>query len=187
VKAGPSILCDATVTGSVNGGLVVPPGEQYCLTGARINGSASVAAGGGAIVKESTINGGFSSTEGATQVLICGSRVNGTTTIQNGVGRVLIGADVDDGTTECPGNTLHGGLTIASNVAGIEVEGNRISGPVRIHDNEGPAFEGSDVGAELELNQIAGPLICFGNSPAPVNDGLPNAVTGPELGQCAGF
>jgi hypothetical protein len=187
VNASSSTLCDATVTGSVDGGLVVPPGEQYCLVGARINGSATVAAGSGAILKESTINGGFSSTEGATQVLICGSHVNGPTTIRNGVGRVLIGADSDDGRTECAGNTLHGGVSISSNVAAIEIEGNRIAGPVTINDNEGPAFEGSDVGAEVELNQIAGPLICLGNSPAPVNDGLPNKVTGPELGQCAGF
>jgi hypothetical protein len=58
---------------------------------------------------------------------------------------------------------------------------------VTLVDNEGAAFEGSDVGAEIELNHIAGPLSCASNSPAPVNDGLPNEVTGPELGQCAGL
>jgi hypothetical protein len=186
-KAGSPVLCDANITGSVNGGLVVAPGKRYCLTGARINGSMSLAAGSGVIVKESTINGGIRSTEGATEVLICASRVNGTTTIQNGGGRILIGADADDGSTECPGNILHGGVTIGSNVAGIELEANWITGPVTLVDNEGPAFEGSAVGAEIELNHIAGPLSCASNSPAPVNDGLPNEVTGPELGQCTGF
>jgi hypothetical protein len=187
VNAGSPTLCDANVTGSVNGGLVVAPGKRYCLTGARINGSLSVPAGSGVIVKESTINGGVRSTEGATEVLICASRVNGMTTIQNGGGRILVGADVDDGSTECPGNILHGGITIGSNVAGIELEGNWITGPVTLVDNEGAAFEGSDVGAEIELNHMAGPLSCTSNSPAPVNDGLPNEVTGPELGQCTGF
>jgi hypothetical protein len=187
VKAGSPAPCDANVTGSVNGGLVVAPGKRYCLTGARINGSLSLPAGSGVIVKESTINGGIRSTEGASEVLVCASRVNGMTTIQNGSGRILIGADVDDGSTECPGNVLHGGVTIGSNVAGIELEGNWITGPVTLVDNEGPAFEGSDVGAEIELNHIAGPLSCMSNSPAPVNDGLPNDVTGPELGQCMGF
>lgn len=187
VKAGSPTLCDAIITGSINGGLVVAPGKRYCLIGARIDGSMSVPAGSGVIVKESTINGGVRSTEGATEMLICASRVNGMTTIQNGGGKILIGADVDDGSTECPGNILHGGITIGSNAAGIELEGNWIMGPVTLVDNEGPAFEGSDVGAEIELNHIAGPLICMSNSPAPVNDGLPNEVTGPELGQCAGF
>jgi len=186
LNAGSSALCDAIITGSIDGGLVVAPGERYCLKDARINGSVSVPAGSGVIVKESTINGGVRST-GATEVLICASRVNGTTTIQSGGGRILIGADVEDGSTECPGNTLHGGITISSNVAGIELEGNWITGPVTLVDNEGAAFEGSDVGAEIELNRIAGPLTCMSNSPAPVNDGLPNKTTGPEMGQCAGF
>jgi hypothetical protein len=187
VNAGSSALCDAIITGTVNGGLVVAPGERYCLINARTNRPALVPAGSGVIIRESTINGGVRSTEGATEVLICASRVNGTTTIQNGGGKILIGADADDGSTECPGNTLHGGITISSNVAGIELEGNWITGPVTLVDNEGPAFEGSDVGAEIELNHIAGPLTCMSNSPAPVNDGLPNKITGPETGQCAGF
>jgi hypothetical protein len=186
-KAGSPAPCAVTVTGAVNGGLVVAQGERYCLIGARINGSVSVQAGSGVIVEGSTINGGLRSTEGAADVRICASRVNGTTIIQNGGGKVLIGADVEDGSTECPGNTLHGGVTISSNLAGIELEGDWITGPVTLVDNEGPAFAGSDVGAEIELNHIAGPLTCNANSPAPVNDGLPNNVTGPETGQCAGL
>jgi hypothetical protein len=54
-------------------------------------------------------------------------------------------------------------------------------------DNEGPAFAGSEAGAEVEANHISGPLTCFANTPIPTNDGLPDTVTGPELGQCKGF
>jgi len=186
-KAGPAFVCAVTITGSVNGGLVVPSGERYCLKGARVNGTASVRGGGDVIIEDSTINGGLRSTEGAAGVRICSSRVNGTTTIQNGQNRILIGADIDDGSTECPGNTLHGAVTITSNRGVIELEANWITGGLTLIGNEGVAFEGSDEGAEIELNRIAGPLICQSNSPAPVNDGLPNKVTGPELGQCAGF
>jgi hypothetical protein len=179
--------CAATITGAVDGGLVVAAGERYCLIGARINGSVSVPSGSGVVVEGTTINGGLRSTEGASEIRVCASRVNGTTTIQNGRGKVLIGAAVDDGSTGCPGNTLHGGVTISSNVAAIEIEGDWITGPVTLVGNEGAAFEGSDVGAEIELNRISGPLTCASNSPAPVDDGLPNAVTGPESGQCVGF
>jgi hypothetical protein len=179
--------CAATITGAVNGGLVVAPGERFCLIGARVNGSVSVPSGSGLIVEGSTINGGLRSTEGASEIRVCASRVNGTTTIQNGRGKVLIGAAVDDGGAACPGNTLHGGVTIGSNVAAIEIESDWITGPVTLVGNEGAAFEGSDVGAEIELNRISGPLTCASNSPAPVDDGLPNTVTGPETGQCVGF
>jgi 5'-nucleotidase len=186
-KLGPTFACALTVTGSVNGGLVVPPGERYCLIGARVNGAVSVRGGGDVVVEGSTVNGGLRSTEGATGVRICASRINGATTIQNGEGKLLIGADVEDGSTECPGNILHGTVTIGANRGVIELEDDWITGGLTLIGNEGVAFEGSSAGAEVESSRIAGPLVCQANSPAPVNDGLANHVTGPELGQCAGF
>ena len=38
-----------------------------------------------------------------------------------------------------------------------------------------------------EANTIGGPLTCSGNSPAPTNDGYPNAVSGSRSGQCSGL
>jgi hexosaminidase len=178
--------CTSTLTGSVNGGLVVPSNARYCLLGAHIHGGTSVQPGGEVILEGATIDGGLRTNQ-ATDVRVCASRVNGPTTIQNGGGTVLIGAALDDGAAACPGNTLHGPLTISSNLAGIEVESDWITGPVTLTNNEGPAFLGSEAGAEVEANRISGPLTCSGNTPAPVNDGLPNTVTGPETGQCAGF
>lgn len=178
--------CTSTLTGSVNGGLTVPTNERYCLLGAHIHGGTTVQPGAEVVLEGATIDGGLRATE-ATYVRVCASRVNGPTTILNGGGTVMIGAALDDGGAQCPGNTLHGPLTIASNLAEIEVESDWITGPVTLTDNEGPAFVGSDAGAEIEANHISGPLTCHGNTPAPVNDGLPNTVTGPETGQCAGF
>jgi hypothetical protein len=186
-KPGPAFLCAVTVSGSINGGLVVPSGERYCVIGARINGTALVRGGGEVIVEGSTVNGGLRSTEGAAGVRICDSRINGTTVIQNGEGKILIGADIEDGSTECPGNILHGGVTISGNRGVIELEDDWITGGLALIGNEGVAFEGSSAGAEVETSRISGPLVCQSNSPMPVNDGLPNEVTGPELGQCAGF
>ena len=39
----------------------------------------------------------------------------------------------------------------------------------------------------VEANTIGGPLGCVSNSPAPTNDGYPNAVSGPRSGQCSGL
>jgi hypothetical protein len=179
-------LCTTTITTSVNGGLVVPMNQRYCLLGAHVHGSMAVQPGAEAILEGTTVDGGFTS-NGATEVRICASRVNGPTTVAEGGGTVLIGADVDDGTTYCPADVLHGPLTISWNEAGIEVEGGWITGPVTLFHNVGPAFAGSDAGAEVEANHISGPLSCVANTPTPVNDGLKNTVTGPETGQCAGF
>jgi hexosaminidase len=179
-------LCTLTLTSSINGGLVVPMNQRYCLLGAHIHGSMAVQPGAEVILEGATIDGGFTSS-GATEVRICASRVNGPTTVQNGGGTVLIGADVDDGSTYCPADVLHGPLTIGWNEAGIEVEGGWITGPVTVTNNSGPAFRGSDAGAEIEASHITGPLMCTGNTPAPTNDGLKDTVTGPETGQCAGF
>jgi hypothetical protein len=160
--------------------------QRYCPLGAHIHGSMAVQPGAEVIPRRHDRDGGFRS-NGAAEVRICATGINGPTSVQNGGGTVLIGADIDDGTTYCPADVLHGPLTISSNQAGIEVEGGWITGPVTVTNNEGPAFRGSDAGAEIEASHITGPLTCTGNTPAPMNDGLKDTVTGPETGQCAGF
>jgi 5'-nucleotidase len=57
-----------------------------------------------------------------------------------------------------------------------------ISGPVTLRDNDTgstPIVLGDDT--------ISGPLSCSGNTPVPGNDAQPNAVNGPESGQCTGL
>jgi hexosaminidase len=184
VNSGPG--CPVTVTGSVDGGLVVPTDQTYCLLGAHIHGPTSVQPGGELTISNSTLDGGLTS-YGATAVWVCGSTVNGSTLIANGGGTVMVGADGDDGSAQCAADTLHGGVAIVWNQAGVELGGDWITGPVAVDGNEGPAFRGTDVGAEVEGNHISGPLSCSSNFPAPTNDGLQNTVTGPEKGQCEGF
>jgi beta-glucosidase-like glycosyl hydrolase len=55
-----------------------------------------------------------------------------------------------------------------------------VSGPVNLRD--------SSTGVRAIVvsgNRITGPLSCTGNEPPPVNNGVPNNVTGPQSGQCA--
>jgi hypothetical protein len=178
--------CTSTLTGAINGGLVVPSGQRYCLVGAQVEGGAAVTPGAGIVVQDSRVDGGVRA-EQANYVRICDSLVNGPVTAHDGTKFVMIGGADDDGTPACGSNVLHGPVALIHNHAGVEVGGDWITGPLVLFGNEGPAFEGTDVGAEVEANHIFGPLVCSCNSPTPTNDGLANVVLGPEWGQCKGF
>ena len=178
--------CTSTLTGTINGGVVVPSGQRYCLVQADVEGGAIVPPGAGITVQDSRVDGGVRA-EGANYVRVCDSIVNGPITAHDGTKFVMIGGAGDDGTPACGSNYVHGPVALIHNQAGVEVGGDSITGPLFLIGNEGPAFEGTDVGAEVEANHIFGPLVCSCNSPEPTNDGLPNVIAGPEWGQCKGF
>ena len=178
--------CTSTLTGTINGGVVVPSGQRYCLVQARVEGGATVSPGAGIVVQDSRVDGGVRA-EGANYMRVCDSIVNGPVSAHNGTKYVMIGDADDDGTPPCGANYLHGPVALIHNQAGVEVGGDSITGPLFLVGNEGTAFEGTDVGAEIEANHIYGPLLCSCNSPEPTNDGLPNVVAGPEWSQCKGF
>ncbi len=178
--------CTNTLTGTINGGVVVPSGQRYCLVQAQVEGGATVTPGAGIVVQDSRVDGGVRA-EGANYVRVCDSIVNGPIAAHDGTKFLMIGDADDDGTPACATNYVHGPVALLHNKAGVEVGGDTITGPLFVIGNEGPAFEGTDVGAEIESNHIYGPLVCSCNSPEPTNDGLPNVVAGPEWGQCKGF
>ena len=178
--------CTSTLTGTINSGLVVPSGQRYCLVGAQLEGGVTVTPGAGIVVQASRVDGGLRA-EGSNYVRVCDSEINGPSSVHDGTKFVMFGDADDDGTPVCGSNLLYGPVTLIHNKGGVEVGGDWITGPLVLLGNEGPAFEGTDVGAEVEANHIYGPLACSCNSPEPTNDGLPNVVYGPEWGQCKGF
>jgi len=129
-------------------------------------------------VSNSTIDGGIDMTAGS--LLVCGSRVNGRINATGG-SSVVVGAveEPEDGlplSGPCPGNRIDGNTTV-SGVSSVEFDTNLINGGLDLFNN-GPV--------EVEANDIQGPLNCSGNTSV-TNDVLPNSVTGPETGQCAGL
>jgi hypothetical protein len=54
---------------------------------------------------------------------------------------------------------------------------NTVTGPVAVTGTAGWNV--------IAGNSVTGSLSCSGNTPAPVNDGVPNRVVGPRVGQCA--
>ena len=158
--------CNGTITGTVNGGIIVSAGDNCVLSGA-------------------TVNGGIDMSGGTLEV--CGSTINGAIQATGG-DCVTLGLGPDDGDVNCPGDVINGHLSIA-NVNGancpgftpVEVQDANINGGVDL-DNDGNPTQS----AELESNTVQGTLMCDGNSGV-TNDGFPNTVTGQEKGQCAGL
>src|SRR5271169_5643227 len=144
--------CTSTLTGPVNGPVVVPSGQRYCLVQAQVEGGATVLPGAGIVVQDSRVDGGVRA-EGANYVRVCDSIVNGPIVAHGGTKFVMIGDADDDGTPACGPNFVHGPVALLHNQAGVELGGDSITGPVFVIGNEGPAFEGTDVGAEIEANQ----------------------------------
>jgi hypothetical protein len=77
------------------------------------------------------------------------------------------------------GTRVSGPVSIRATAGEVSVGGASITGPVSLVDNLGgqPAL--------IASSTIDGPLSCTGNTPAPVNNDLPNAGRGPRSGQCA--
>ena len=179
-----TVACDQLITGTV--GSVTGSTGSTCLSGAKVTGNITVAAGGSLSIINSTVNGSVTVTApvaGAALVAsigepasltICGSTVSGSVRVSGLDGFVLVGDRLQDA---CAGNTLKGSVTINGTSGGLAVADNRISGGVTIANNVGSGAPGHP-GLEVKANRIGGYLACTGNSPAVTDAGRPNTVRG---------
>jgi hypothetical protein len=153
-----------TISGLVNGKLVVKAGQSVLLSSkARVNGRVTIEPGGALDVEGARINGGLTANK-ATRLRVCGARVNGSGVASNGSGKVVIG----EGTTGCPGNRINGPLTITGNSAGVQIIGNKVNGSLTV--------TGNAVGTTVTHNTITGNLTVTGNTGIVVDK--PNTVLG---------
>ena len=153
-----------TISGLVNGKLVVKAGQSVLLSStATVNGTVTIEAGGALDVEGARINGGLTANE-ATRLRVCGARINGSGVASNGTGKVVIG----EGTAGCPGNTINGPVTVTGNSAGVQIVGNTVNGPLTVTGNAG--------GTTVSNNTINGGLTVTGNTGTVVD--TPNTVHG---------
>jgi len=152
--------CNAAISGSVSGGVVVNAGDFCLLQGANVSGGVKVNNGGVLITCGSTINGGL---------------------VADGAANLLIGAGADEELPPvfffCPGNVIHGGVEISDTGPGvlspapsIALERNTISGAVHLMGNKGLIV--------ISANIISGGLFCTNNASAPDDEGTPSIITG---------
>jgi hypothetical protein len=74
---------------------------------------------------------------------------------------------------------VRGPLSVTGATGSVAVVGATVRGPVALSANTTPGVEPIVAG-----NTIRGPLACSGNSPAPINLGEANDVSGPATGEC---
>lgn len=152
--------CNGAISGSVIGGVVVNAGDFCVLEGANVSGGVQVTSGGILITCGSTINGGV---------------------VANGAAQLIIGAGADEEVPPvnftCPGNVIHGGVTVSNTGPGalppapsISIERNSISGTVNLTGNTGAMVISADI--------IHGGLFCNNNTFNPDDEGTPSIITG---------
>ncbi|MGK5678307.1 GH92 family glycosyl hydrolase [Actinoplanes sp. URMC 104] len=128
------------------------------------------------------VTGALTVSSGVT-CLAPGSTVTGLVTVRKGASLLATGATLKAaltatgaGTVSMLGSTVTGAVT-ASGSGPVAIEGSTVRGPVTLLTGKGATV--------VAGNTLNGPLTCTGNQPAPVNNGLRNAGSGPRLGQCA--
>jgi predicted alpha-1,2-mannosidase len=111
-----------------------------------------------------------------------GATVTGLVTVSNGASLYVTDATLRAAVTATSAGTvslLHAAVTGPVTITGsgpVRIENSAIKGPVTLLSNRTSTLVSAD--------QVKGILTCAGNQPAPVNNGLPNTVSGPRLGQC---
>jgi hypothetical protein len=172
-----------TVSGTVNGTLNVT--QPTCLTPAtQVNGSVIVSGSGALASDGATINGALVAS-GGTGLRICGTTISGALVASSVNGVIIIG-ETDD-VPACTGNTVSGAASLQNNTGFLELDSNQIAGGAAVVNNASTILVPPENAAatEIETNHITGALNCTANTPAPINGGHPNIVTGARLGQCA--
>jgi hypothetical protein len=129
--------CDATITGTHSGALIVSSGTT-CLDGATVTGSVSVRPGAALIAEGSTIRGSLA-TSGALAVTLDDTVVRGALAVLGSTGAVeLSGADV------------RGAVSLSGNTGGVSVSTSTVSGPLVCSGNVPAPIDGGS-------NSVGGP------------------------------
>jgi hypothetical protein len=181
-SAGAAYSCTGTLASGTYHKIIVPAGETCDGTDASVVVRGGVYVGPGATFvlgseeggSTGTISGGVVAND-ASSVQLHFARVDGGVSIQGGNGFF---STVED-------NVIHGGATINGYTGfWLGFIRNTVYGSVTLSNN---IMDDPDAN-EFVTNTIHGNLVCFGNVPAPQvgdSEGLPNAVTGQKVGQCA--
>jgi IPT/TIG domain len=192
-------VCTTTVTGTSSKQLTVASGLT-CLVNATQNGQVTVEAGAALTVTNSTVNGTVTATDPGA-ITYCGATEHGALSVTGPTsGPIILGGPLPGGAA-CAADTIpsavtvtgattpvtvsglqqNGTLTLENDSAGITLGGSHVSGRANVDSNTAPLTAQITVSG----NTVTGSLYCTGNSPAPVDAGTVNTVSGTASGQCA--
>jgi hypothetical protein len=153
-----------TITGPVNGSLIVRSGEAVELAStAKVSGSVTVRPGGALDIEGAKVTGSVNATRAAL-LRVCGATIGANLKSVESPGALVIG----DGTAECTGNSIGKAGAVKGNTSGVLVQGNSYGTSLLVTANKG--------GTTVTNNHVGTTLTVTGNE-APVVD-RPNTVGG---------
>ena len=167
--------CTGTVTGTVNGGLVVHAGDNCNVQGATVHGGIRM--------------------DGGT-LAVCGSTVSGAVDINvTGANSATSGVDLGNAEAGCAGNTFNGTVSI-SGVQGHAPLGDELDSSIEIDGCFNPGGTCQTINGslkltnngliEVEATHVTGSCQASGNA-AVTNSGFPDQIDGSSQGQCVGL
>ena len=116
-----------------------------------------------------------------------GATVNGPVVVRPGASLLGIDSSVSGPVVATSASAVHlyhstvrGLVSVSGATGSVAVVDTEILGGAVLSDNNTSTVE-----SIIADSTVRGPLSCTGNSPAPINLGAPNSVSGPALGQCA--
>jgi hypothetical protein len=130
--------------------------------GDTVRGSITIKSGVTCLTSTATVTGQVTVTRGAA-LIATGATLRGAVTA-TGAGAVTLL------------NTTVTGAVQLTKSGPVSLENSTIRGRATLTDNTGPSL--------VSGNTVIGDLICTGNRPGPVNNGLANTVTGQRRSQC---
>jgi arabinogalactan endo-1,4-beta-galactosidase len=147
-----SVQCTGTLTGPIQGNVVVPSGGSCVLLFAAVSGDVSAQAGSSLAINNVTIGGNLTC-NGCSSIALLGSTTAGTVLISH----ATTGINIDNARIE--GDVA---VTSSRNSGSccFNVSRNTIGGNLSFNNNEGLS--------QIVFNAIGGNLSCQNNVPAPV-------------------
>jgi feruloyl esterase len=164
--------CTGTLSGEIDGNVVVRGGDSCTLSDATVKGSVRVSQNArltiDATEQPTTIHGNIEADGCASAFLKGGVSVGGNVEIQQCAQRSGFHG---------PGVEIHGNFHCTGDHSGCEAALGAVGGNVLIQNN-GPS-------SDISLVSVGGNLVCQSNAPAPTHLYGPDFVKGNLSGQCA--
>ncbi|MDQ1725869.1 MAG: hypothetical protein QOG52_2897, partial [Frankiaceae bacterium] len=128
-----SVVCSVTVTTTPRGGIKSAAGST-CLSNMTVNGSIVVGPGESLNLRNVTVTGSVVATGGPGSIRICGSTIGGSVIVKDAQGLVVIG---DEAAAACAPNIIDGALMLDDNTHGVRAIDNVVQN-VHASGNSGP-------------------------------------------------
>jgi feruloyl esterase len=167
-------ICTSTLTGTINGNVVVPNSASCTLSDATVRGDVRILESASLTVdatqQSTTIDGNVQASHCAATLIRGGVTVTGS---------VQIRQCVQPSGFVGPGIKIGGDFECINNGGGCQAALGNVRGFVQIQGNS------SGAPSDISLVSVGGSLQCHGNTPAPTHTFGPDFVTGNLQGQCA--